>query len=181
MPSPTLEEITALLARTPAALNALLRDLSEVWTSRSEGEGTWTPFGVVGHLLHGEHTDWMPRVHMILEHGEAQTFVPFDREAQNRESVGRTLPELLDAFAAARAHNLNSLCTLNLTPEDLERRGRHPRLGVVTLGNLLSTWGAHDLTHLHQLARILAHQLREEVGPWTAFLGVLRCTGHSEP
>jgi len=176
-----LQDTISLLTRTPAALNALLRDLPEAWTSRNEGNNTWTTFDVIGHLIHGERTDWMPRARMILQFGEAKTFVPFDRIAQLRESQGKSLGQLLDEFARVRSENLRELRTLNLRPQDLERRGRHPALGVVTLSELLATWAAHDLTHLHQISRIMAHQYRQAVGPWSAYLGVLRCTGHSSP
>ena len=169
----------ALLTRTPATLNALLRDLPETWTSTNEGENTWTVFDVVGHLIHGERTDWMPRVKRILEFGEAKTFDPFDRFAQTRESQGKALPQLLDEFSRLRADNLTELRALNLQPQDIQRRGRHPALGVVTLSELLATWAAHDLTHLHQISRIMAHQYREAVGPWSKFLGVMHCSGHS--
>jgi hypothetical protein len=174
-----VEETISLLSRTPAVLNALLRDLPEVWTLRNEGQETWSTFDVVGHLIHGERTDWMPRARMILQHGETQTFAPFDRSAQQRESQGKSLGQLLDEFAALRTENLRELRALQLRPEDLERRGRHPALGVVTLSQLLATWAAHDLTHLHQISRVLAHQYREAVGPWSAYLGVLQCAGHS--
>ena len=176
-----LQDTISLLTRTPAALNALLRDLPEAWTSRNEGNNTWTTFDVIGHLIHGERTDWMPRARMILQFGEAKTFVPFDRIAQLRESQGKSLGQLLDEFARVRSENLRELRTLNLRPQDLERRGRHPALGVVTLSELLATWAAHDLTHLHQISRIMAHQYRQAVGPWSAYLGVLQCTGHSSP
>lgn len=174
-----LENTIALLARTPAALNALLRDLPEPWTFRNEGDKTWTAFDVIGHLIHGERTDWMPRARMILEFGESRAFEPFDRLAQVRESQGKPLGQLLDEFARLRTENLLELRRLNLRPQDLQRRGRHPALGVVTLSELLATWAAHDLTHLHQLSRIMAHQYREAVGPWRAYLGVLHCSGHS--
>jgi hypothetical protein len=174
-----LEQTTALLARTPAALNALLRDLPEVWTHSNEGENTWSPFDIVGHLIHGEHTDWMPRAKMILKFGETQAFEPFDREAFKRESKNKLLPQLLDEFARLRSENLDELRALNLQPKDLDRRGQHPTLGVVTLSQLLATWAAHDLTHLHQISRVMAHQYRDSVGPWSEFLGVLECTGHS--
>jgi hypothetical protein len=176
-----LQQTIALLARTPAALNALLRDLPEAWTLRNEGGNTWSAFDIVGHLIHGERTDWMPRARMILQFGETRTFAPFDRLAQQRESQGKSLAELLDEFAHLRAANLDELRALKLRPEDLERRGRHPALGVVTLSQLLATWAAHDLTHLHQLSRVMACQYREAVGPWRAFLGVLHCDGPSEP
>ena len=171
----------SLLSRTPAVLDALLRDLPETWALRNEGENTWSAFDVVGHLIHGERTDWMPRARMILQSGEAQTFEPFDRWGHVRESQGKSLGQLLEEFGGLRLENLIELRALNLRQEDLERRGRHPALGVVTLSELLATWAAHDLTHLHQISRVMAHQYREAVGPWDAYLGVLRCAGHSSP
>jgi DinB family protein len=174
-----LEHTLALLTRTPATLNALLRDLPDSWTRQNEGDKTWTAFDVVGHLIHGERTDWMPRARMILQSGESRAFDPFDRFAQAREGEGKNLPHLLDDFARLRSENVRDLRALNLQPADLARRGRHPALGVVTLAQLLATWAAHDLTHLHQLSRIMAHQYREAVGPWSAFLGVMQCAGHS--
>jgi hypothetical protein len=176
-----LSQTISLLARTPAALNALLRDLPEPWTTQNEGENTWTAFDIVGHLIHGERTDWMPRARMILQFGESKAFEPFDREGQVRESRGKSLPQLLDEFARVRSESLSELRALHLRPEDLARRGRHPALGVVTLSQLLATWALHDLTHLHQISRVLAHQYREAVGPWSAYLGVLQCAGHSSP
>jgi hypothetical protein len=173
------DRTVALLARTPAALNALLRDLPEIWTHRNEGENTWTVFDVVGHLVHGERSDWIPRVKTILDFGETRAFTPFDRQGHAREIQGKSLPHLLDEFSRVRAENLDKLGALGIRPEDLARRGRHPSLGMVTLGNLLATWAAHDLTHLHQISRIMAYQYREAVGPWTAYLGVLQCHGHS--
>jgi DinB superfamily len=174
-----LQDTISLLTRTPAALNAFLRDLPEKWTLRNEGEKSWSAFDVVGHLIHGERTDWMPRAKMILQFGETQTFVPFDRWAQARESQGKSLGQLLDEFVRLRSENLGELRALNLEPADLERRGRHPALGVVTLSQLLATWAVHDLTHLHQISRIMSHQYRHAVGPWRAYLGVLQCAGHS--
>ena len=138
-----LQQTIALLSRTPSALNALLRDLPQTWTLCNEGGKTWSPFDIVGHLIHGERTDWMPRARMILQHGESRAFDPFDRLAQERD-----------------------------------RRGRHPALGVVTLSQLLATWAVHDMTHFHQLSRVMAYQYREVVGPWSAYLGVLHCEGH---
>ncbi len=176
-----LPDTISILKRTPSALNALLRDLPDTWTLGNEGDKTWTVYDVVGHLIHGELTDWMPRVKMILEFGETKSFVPFDRQAQERENNGRRLSELLDEFAQLRANNIAELRGLNLRPEDLARRGRHPELGVVTLSQLLATWAAHDLTHVHQISRIMAHQYREAVGPWAAYLGVMQCGGHSSP
>jgi DinB family protein len=174
-----LQDTISLLGCTPAALDALLRDLAEAWTLRNEGGSTWSAFDVVGHLIHGERTDWMPRARMILQFGESKAFEPFDRWAQERESQGKSLAQLLDEFARLRSENLNELRALNLKREDLARSGRHPALGVVTLSQLLATWAAHDLTHLHQISRVMAHQYREAVGPWSAYLGVLHCAGHS--
>jgi DinB superfamily len=173
-----LDETITLLSRTPSVLNALLRNLPRSWTVGNEGPKTWGPFDIVGHLIHGERTDWMPRALMILEQGESRAFDPFDRLAQERESQGKSLADLLDEFASLRSQNLDALRTMNLQPEDFERRGRHPELGVVTLSQLLATWAVHDLTHLHQLSRVMAHQYRAVVGPWRAYLGVLHCQGH---
>lgn len=174
-----LQDTISLLTRTPTALNVFLRDLPETWTLRNEGENTWSAFDIVGHLIHGERTDWMPRVRMILQFGESRAFEPFDRWGQEHESRGKSLAQLLDEFAGLRSENLDELRGLNLREEDLERRGRHPALGVVTLSELLATWAAHDLTHLHQISRVMAHQYREAVGPWSKYLGVLQCAGHS--
>jgi len=176
-----LPHTIALLTHTPAALDALLRDLPESWTLRNEGESTWSAFDVVGHLIHGERTDWMPRAKMILEFGETRAFEPFDRWGQERHTKGKSLPQLLDEFAHLRSQALNDLRAMNLTPQDLERRGRHPALGIVTLSQLLATWAVHDLTHLHQISRVMAHQYVTAVGPWQAYLGVLQCAGHSAP
>lgn len=173
-----LQQTMSLLTRTPVVLNALLRDLPETWTQSNEGEGTWSPFNIVGHLIDGERVNWMPRAKMILLSGEKETFVSFDRGGNLRESQGKSLGQLLDEFANLRTANLNQLRALKLTPEDLERRGRHPAFGTVTLSELLSTWAIHDLTHLHQISRTMAHQYREAVGPWKQYLGVLQCTGH---
>ncbi|HEY6306840.1 MAG TPA: DinB family protein [Candidatus Angelobacter sp.] len=174
-----LQDTVSLLTRTPAVLNALLRDLPETWTFRNEGENTWTAFDIVGHLIHAERADWIPRVKIVLEFGETQAFAPFDRGGHVREMQGKSLEQLLDEFGRVRSENLGQLRALNLRPEDLERRGRHPSLGVVTLSALLATWAGHDLTHLHQISRVMAHQYRETVGPWSRYLGVLQCAGHS--
>jgi len=174
-----LQHTISLLARTPATLDALLRDLPEEWTMRNEGGNTFNAFDVIGHLIQGERTDWMPRAKRILQFGESRAFDRFDRRAQERESQGKSLPQLLDEFARVRAENLVELRALNVTDQELNRRGLHPELGTVTLSQLLATWAAHDLTHLHQISRIMAHQYREAVGPWTAYLGVMQCAGHS--
>ena len=174
-----LEQTISLLSRTPAALNALVRGLPETWTLRNEGETSWNVFDIVGHLIHGEHTDWMPRARMVLQFQESKTFEPFDRMGQVRESQGKSLEQLLDEFARLRSENLRELGALNLRSEDLTLRGHHPALGVVTLSQLLATWAVHDLTHLHQISRVMAHQYRDAVGPWIEYLGVLHCDGHS--
>jgi DinB superfamily len=174
-----LDHTVSLLSRTPAALDALLRDLPETWTLRNEGQQSWTAFDVVGHLIHAERTDWIPRAKTILQFGDTQPFAPFDRLGHLRESQGKTLGQLLDEFARVRAESLAELWKLNLQPKDLDRPGRHPALGTVTLSELLATWAAHDLTHLHQISRIMAHQYREAVGPFSVYLGVLQCAGHS--
>jgi hypothetical protein len=174
-----LAHTISLLTRTPAALDALLRDLPETWTLRNEGEKSWTAFDVVGHLIHADRTDWMPRAKIILQFGDTQPFASFDRLGHERECQGKSLGQLLDEFARVRSESLGDLRALNLRSEDLDRRGRHPALGAVTLSELLATWAAHDLTHLHQISRIMAHQYREAVGPFSAYLGVLHCAGHS--
>jgi hypothetical protein len=175
-----LETTIALLERTPAALDALLRGLPEVWTETNEGGNTWSVSTVVAHLIHCEHEDWMPRARHILHEDETQPFPAFDREGHGRYKKGNTLAQLLDEFARARVRSLEELRGLKLTAEDLERRAMHPTLGSVTLSELLATWAAHDLTHLHQISRIMAYQVREAVGPWVRFLGVMQCAGHSE-
>ena len=179
MPDLDLEDAISFLSHTPATLNVLLRDLPEIFTLHNEGGDTWTAFDIVGHLLHADRTDWMPRVKKILEFGESQPFDPFDRLGQVRESQGKSLSQLLDELAQVRSEKLDELRALNLRPEDLKRRGRHPALGSVTLSELLATWVAHDLTHLHQITRVMAYQYRNEVGPFSAYLGVLQCAGHS--
>jgi hypothetical protein len=176
-----LADTIALLTRTPATLDALLRGLPDIWTHSNEGKDTWSAFDILGHLIVGERTDWMPRLRIILEDGEARPFDPFDRFAQSKASQGKSLEQLLDDFASLRRENLAALQALHLQEQDLTRRGRHPALGTVTLSQLLATWAIHDLTHLHQLSRVMAHQYRDAVGPWSAYLGVLQCTGHSAP
>lgn len=176
---PSLDHTISLLALTPATLNALLRDLPENWTRATEGNNTWSAFDVVGHLIHAERTDWVPRALVILRHGETQPFAPFDREGHTREIQGKSLAQLLDEFARLRSQNLIELRAWKLHPADLAKRGQHPSLGSVTLSQLLATWAGHDLTHLHQVSRILAYQYRDAVGPWCQYLGVMHCNGHS--
>lgn len=168
-----LEHAIQILSRTPETLNSLLRDLPEPWLMQNEGADTWSPYDIVGHLIHGEETDWIRRAKIILEHGEARPFDPFDRAAMFEKSKGKTIAELLDTFARLRSQNLRELQMLNLTPENLEKRGTHPELGTVRLKQLLATWVVHDLGHIRQVARVMAKQYKDEVGPWTAYLPVL--------
>ena len=174
-----LENTIAVLTRTPSALDALLRGLPEMWTDAGEGKDTWSVSTVIAHLIHAEHDDWMPRANVILQSGETQPFPPFPRDGYLRYKQGKSLGQLLDDFAKVRAKNLDALRTLSLAPADLHRAGRHPSFGTVTLSQLLATWAAHDLTHLHQISRIMAYQYRDTVGPWSRFLGVMQCAGHS--
>jgi hypothetical protein len=169
-----LDESVAVLTRTPAVLDALLRGLPEGWINAHEGGDTWSPFDVIGHLIHCERADWILRARIILEHGESRTFDPFDRFAQFKESEGKTLDGMLDEFAALRAECLRTLAAMNLTDADLDRRGRHPAFGEVTLGQLLATWTAHDLGHIAQIVRAMARQYTEAVGPWEQYLSILR-------
>ena len=168
-----MDETVTILERTPATLDALLRGLADGWTIAHEGGDTWSPFDVIGHLIHGERTDWIPRARIILEYGDSRPFDVFDRFAQFAVSDGRSLASLLDEFAALRQGSLRQLASLELTNVDLDRRGRHPALGVVTLRQLLATWVAHDLDHVVQIARVLARQYSDEVGPWRAYLRII--------
>ena len=168
-----VEECLAILTRTPATLDAMLRDLPDQWTRATEGAGTWSPYDVVGHLIHGERADWMARAAIILEHGVNRTFDPFDREAQFRESAGKNLSALLDEFGALRRENVARLRALKLTPEQLELQGMHPALGRVTLRQLLATWTAHDLAHILQISRTMACRCQADVGPWAEYLSVM--------
>lgn len=174
-----LQDTISLLSRTPTALTVLLRDLPETWTQRNEGKNTWCASEVVSHLIYGERTDWIPRIKILLQFGETKAFEPFDRAGHVRE--GKSLAQLLDEFARLRAESLAELRGLHLQPQDFMRRGRHPAFGAVTLSQLLAAWVGHDLTHLHQISRIMAHQYRDAVGPFSAYLGVLHCAGHSAP
>ena len=169
-----LDHSIPVLERTPAVLRAWLSGLDDEWTRRNEGGDTWSPYDVVGHLIHGEHTDWMPRLRIILGDGPDKRFPPFDRFAQFRESEGKSLAGLLDEFAAARARSLRDLRALTLTDADLDRTGIHPKFGTVTARQLLATWVAHDLDHVMQISRVMAHQIGAEVGPWVEFLRVVR-------
>ena len=176
-----LDEALAVLTRTPAAYDALLRGLPETWVRRNEGGDTWSAYDIVGHLVQLERSDWMLRLRRILEEGDSRPFDRVDRFAQMKEGRDRTLEQRLDEFARLRRQNLAQVQAMKLQPADFARRGLHPALGPVTLENLLATWALHDLTHLHQLSRVMAHQYREAVGPWTKFIGVLHCDGHGAP
>lgn len=164
---------TAVLERTPHTLRAMLAGLPPAWTDATEGPETWSPYVIVGHLIHGERADWIPRARIILAQGPERRFEPFDRFAQFRESQGKSLAELLDEFARLRAESLATLAGWDLTDAQLALEGEHPDFGPVTLRQLLATWVAHDLGHIAQTARVLAKQYRDEVGPWRAYLPVL--------
>lgn len=168
-----LKNAVAVLERTPASLTALLDGLPEAWIKATEGEGTWSPYDVIGHLIHGERTDWIPRARHI-QAGDTRPFESFDRTAQFKESQGKSLGELLEIFANLRRENVPALVGMNLTEADLERKGLHPELGEVTLSQLLATWVVHDLDHVAQIARTMAKAYGEATGPWTAYLSILR-------
>ncbi len=168
-----LSDGTAVLERTPATMHALLAGLSQQWITTDEGADTFSPFDNVGHLIHGERTDWIPRAKIILDQGANRTFTPYDRFAQKTESQGKTMAELLDEFAQLRADNLETLRGWGLTDRELALEGNHPELGVVTLRQLLATWVGHDLGHLAQIARVMAKRYREEVGPWRVYMPIM--------
>jgi len=169
-----LDEAIDQLNRTPTVLRAMLTDLPEPWVLSHYGEGTFSPFDVVGHLIHGERTDWIPRARIILEHGERIPFEPFDRYAMFEASRGKKMAELLDTFAALRADNLIALRAMKLTPVELAFCGTHPTFGRVTMEELLATWVAHDLNHVAQIAKAMAFQYAGVVGPWREYLRILR-------
>jgi DinB family protein len=169
-----LAQAIAILGRTPVTLNTLLRDLPDAWLFQNEGPTTWSPYDVIGHLIHGEETDWIPRARIILAHGESKAFEPFDRVAMFEQSKGKSMAELLDTFARLREANLRELESLNLTPELLDKRGTHPELGTVTLKQLLSTWVVHDLSHIRQIVRVMSKQYGDVVGPWKVYLSILQ-------
>ncbi len=166
-------EAIPLLSRTPKVLDALLRGLPEAWITATEGPSTWSPYDVVGHLIHGERTDWMPRVEHLLTHGESKPFQPFDRFAQLEASKGKRLGELLDTFADLREESLRRLAARGLGDADLDRPGLHPELGRVTLRQLLATWVAHDLDHIMQISRVMGKQYSDAVGPWRQYLRII--------
>jgi hypothetical protein len=169
-----LDQAIALLSRTPQTLETLLSGLPQDWVLSNEGESTWSPFDVVGHLIHGERADWIPRIKTVLQFGESQAFEPFDRFAQFEVSKGKSLGELLEEFKALRSGSIQALKGLNIGPDDLAKTGSHPEFGRVTLKELIATWVVHDLDHIVQISRTMAKQYREEVGPWRAYLSVLK-------
>ena len=168
-----LERTIEILRCTPGTLRSLLDGLSEPWVRCTEGAESWSPYDIVGHLVQGEKTDWIPRLRAILEHGESQPFEPFDRFAQFETSRGKTIEELLDEFATLRAENLETLRAQNLRPLQLELKGTHPGLGAVSVRELLATWATHDLAHIAQITRVMARNYSNEVGPWQAYLPIL--------
>ena len=169
-----LHHAIQILERTPNVLNVLLRDLDANWTSSNEGLETWSPYDIIGHFIHGELTDWIPRAEIILSDKADKSFTPFDRFAQFQNSKGKTLDQLLDEFAYLRKRNLEKLNAFNLADGDLDKTGIHPDFGAVTLRQLLSTWVVHDLNHLGQIERVMAKQYYEEVGPWVPYLKILQ-------
>ena len=169
----SLERSYEILERTPAVLQALLAGLHDDWLMHNEGPETFSPYDVVGHLVHGEKTDWTARTKMILEFGNTKTFEKYDRFAQYEESKGKSIQQLLDEFAALRKNNMDWLRSLNLTESDLDKKGTHPVFGDVTLRNLQATWVVHDLTHIAQITRVMAKQYKEEMGPWPEFFRIL--------
>lgn len=170
----SLTQAQEILSRTPDTLRILLHDLPEPWLKGNEGGDSWSPFDVIGHLIHGEKTDWIPRARIILEHGESRPFDPFDRFAQFEASKGKTIAELLEIFMLLRQENLATLAHMQLTEEQLALTGTHPAFGRVTLAQLLATWVVHDLDHIGQIARVLAKQYTHNVGPWIEYLSILR-------
>lgn len=168
-----VNEAITILERTPLAFRALLGGLPDTWTMPNEGPDTFSAFDNVGHLIHGERTDWIPRARIILDQGADRRFAPYDRFAQVRESEGKSMDDLLDEFARLRVENLATLRGWNLSDAELALEGEHPELGAVTLRRLLATWVAHDLGHVAQTARVMARQYRDAVGPWRAYLPVL--------
>jgi uncharacterized damage-inducible protein DinB len=170
----SLERSAAVLERTPFVIEMLLRDLPEEWTTANEGGESWSPYDIVGHLIHGEKTDWIPRLKIILSEGDVRTFIPFDRFAQFEESKGKTLSELLVEFKLRRKTNLEILQSLSLSDEQLMKTGLHPAFGSVTARQLLAAWVAHDLNHIGQIVRVMAKQYSQEVGPWKEYLGILK-------
>ena len=169
----------AVLERTPSVLRALLGGLPDAWLRATEGPGTWSAYDILGHLIHGDRTNWMPRVEHLLRHGQSVAFPAFERESMLREPTGEPVLARLETFAAVRAGSLARLSAMQLTPNDLDRRGLHPELGVVELRQHLATWTAHDLSHIAQIVRVMARQYGDAVGPWKAYLPLVSAVTRS--
>ena len=163
-----------ILNATPAVLHSMLQNLSKEWTTANEGEDTWSTYDIIGHLIHGEKTDWVPRIKIILSAGNDRAFESFDRFAHFEESKDKTLLQLLDEFSALRKKNIEYIISQNLNEHDLEKTGVHPAFGKVTLSQLMATWTVHDLNHISQLTRVMAKQYKEAVGPWVEYLSILQ-------
>ena len=168
-----LNDAVLILERTPGVLKAYLKDLPDNWIKQNEGGESWSPFDIVGHLIHGEKTDWIPRTKIILEDGEERPFEPFDRFAQFENSKEENINELLDEFESLRKQNLRTLQSMKLTENDLQKKGIHPEFDTITLEQLLSTWVVHDLGHIRQISRVMAKLYKEEIGPWEKYLPVV--------
>jgi DinB superfamily len=168
-----LSEVTAVLTRTPGTLRSMLDGLPDPWLTTRERADTFSPRDVVGHLIEGEKTDWIPRARLILESGDTRPFVPFDRVGFRQAIEGRGIGDLLREFAALREANLAVLRGFALTPAQLSLPGKHPELGPVTLGQLLATWAVHDLNHIDQIVRVMSGRYDSAVGPWKTYLGIL--------
>lgn len=165
-----LTDATTILTNTPTVLRHMLANLDEKWITSNYGSETFSPFDVLGHLIHGERCDWITRLNIILDHGTAKPFASFDRYAMYEESKGKTIADLLAEFATVRSENLQTLADLNLSDDDLARQGSHPALGIVTAEQLLATWAAHDLNHIHQIAKCMAWQYKDAIGPWRQYI-----------
>ena len=168
-----LKESREILERTPYIIQAFLKNISSDWAKQNEGGESWSPYEILGHLIHGERTDWIPRCQIILDFGTSHPFTPFDRNAQKNESKGKSLSQLIDEFKKLRKENLAKLDAMELTEEDLEKKGMHPALGEVNLSELLASWTVHDLSHIAQIARVMAKQYRNEIGPWEEYLTIV--------
>lgn len=171
-----LGEAISVLEKTPVVLTAMLDELSQDWTHQNEGKDTWSPFDIIGHLVHGEKTDWMPRLEIVLSTSEEKTFTPYDRFAQFETSKGKSVTSLLTEFRSLRKENLTILRAKKLTEGDLDKQGIHPELGPISLRNMLSAWVVHDLGHIAQISRVMAKQYKEEIGPWTQYLTIVNTT-----
>jgi len=171
-----LNQAISVLEKTPLVFNKLLGSLSQEWTHKNEGQDTWSPYDVMGHLVHGEKTDWMPRLEIILSDSENKTFEPYDRFAQIEMSKGKSVGDLLDEFEVLRKRNLRNLKSKFLTSRDMSKEGIHPELGTITLKNMLSAWVVHDLGHIAQISRVMAKQYKDEIGPWTQYLTIVNHT-----